>query len=331
MQKPNVSQMGGGSPLSPYPNKSFAFAGDPVSRRTRNKSEFGLLSPMAQKLSVSIVIPAYNEEAHLKACLDAIAVQTVKPFEVIVVDNNSTDNTAAIARLYPFVRLVFEPRRGLAYARNAGFNAARGEIIGRIDVDSLLTSDWVAQVQRIFNDGSVDAVSGSLGFHDAPYNSLFERIDLFFRSYMARNLERAGQQFLYGGNMAVRRALWEAIKDQLCDEREMHEDMDLAAHLADSQFKVIFIKELRAAVSVRRLDTDFISFFKYVVANPRTYGYHGLAGRRYMYPIVCLILIFHPVLRLLYRAYDPRTRRLSWSHLRRPSYRPRVSPVSESI
>lgn len=283
------------------------------------------------KSNVSIVIPAYNEEAHIRACLDAIAVQTVRPYEVVVVDNNSTDATAAIALSYPFVRVVFEPNRGLAHARNAAFNAARGEIIGRIDVDSRLAPDWVERVERIFSDPSVDAVSGSLGFHDAPYRRVFERIDLFFRRYMARNLARNNQQFLYGGNMAVRRDLWHAIKHELCDARELHEDMDMAAHLAGSSFKIIFLKDLRAAISVRRIDTNMRSFYKYAVANPRTYGYHGLTGRKYMYPIVVLVIVCQPWLRLLYRAYDPRTQRLSVRHLLRPNYRPRVSPVSESI
>ena len=283
------------------------------------------------KLNVSIVIPAYNEEANIRACLEAIAAQTVRPFEVVVVDNNSSDATAAIARSYPFVRLVFEAKKGLAYARNAAFNAAQGDIIGRIDADSLLAPDWVERVQQIFSDPNIDAVSGSLAFHDAPYRRVFERVDLFFRSYMARNLARNNQQFLYGGNMAVRRELWHAVKGDLCAARELHEDMDMAAHLAGSRFTVIFKAELRAAVSVRRIDTDLLSFYAYVAANPRTYGYHGLNGRRYMYPIVILVIATQPLLRLLYRAYDPRTQRLSWAHLRRPSYRPRVSPVSDLL
>ena len=96
---------------------------------------------------VSIVIPAYNEERYLPACLDAIAAQTIKPFEVIVVDNNSSDSTAKIAAQYPFVRVVNEPRRGIGFARNAGFNAAAGDIIGRIDADTHVPASWVAKVQ----------------------------------------------------------------------------------------------------------------------------------------------------------------------------------------
>ena len=115
---------------------------------------------MTNRLRVSLVIPVYNEESHLAACLDAIAAQTVQPFEVIVVDNNSTDQTVAIAQRYPFVRLLHEKRQGVVFARDRGFTAARGDVIGRTDGDSILAPDWVAEIHRIFANPTVDAASG---------------------------------------------------------------------------------------------------------------------------------------------------------------------------
>lgn len=281
--------------------------------------------------NISLVIPAYNEEASLRACLDAVAAQTVMPLEVIVVDNNSTDATAAIARSYTFVRVVVEKKQGPVHARNAGFNAVRGEIIGRIDVDSLIAPDWIEHVQNIFADPKVDAVSGSLGFHDSPFRRFFESVDLLFRRYLARNLGREGELFLYGGNMAIRRNLWRKVRGEVCSHRGLHEDIDLAAHLAGTDCRVIFDETLRADISVRRIDTDIRTFYTYVLANPRTYAVHGLASRRYMYPVTWVILFFYLPLRLLYRSYDPQTHRFSWSHLLNPSYRRRVSPVSEVL
>ena len=71
-------------------------------------------------MRLSVVIPAFNEELVLRRCLDSLAVQqTSYPYEVIVVDNNSSDATAAIAGSYPFVRVVHERRRGVAPARQA--------------------------------------------------------------------------------------------------------------------------------------------------------------------------------------------------------------------
>lgn len=284
-----------------------------------------------QSVSVSLVIPAYNEEAHLRACLDAVAAQTVKPFEVIVVDNNSTDKTAAIAQAYPFVTVIGEKRQGPVHARNAGFNAAKGTVIGRIDVDSHIAPDWIERLQQIFADSSVDAVSGLLGFHDAPFRRLFETADLICRRYLAHNLGREGELFLYGGNMAIRRNLWHEMRGEVCDHRHLHEDIDLAAHLAGTDYRVIFDESLRADVSVRRVDADLRTFYTYVLANPRTYAVHGLASRYYMYPVVWIVLAFYLPLHLLYRAYDKEQRRLSWAHFIRPAAPPRVSPVSESL
>ena len=127
--------------------------------------------PKPLAFSLSIVIPAYNEENHLRACLDAIARQTVMPDEVIVVDNNSTDKTAEIAREYPFVKVLKEKRQGIVYARNRGFNAANSQFIGRIDSDTRLPRDWVGRVKCFYDDEKhlEEALTGGGYF----YNVLF--------------------------------------------------------------------------------------------------------------------------------------------------------------
>jgi len=75
---------------------------------------------------VSVVIPARNEEAYLPSALEAVLAQTLPPFEVIVVDNASTDRTREVAEAFG-ARVVFCGRKGVAYARQAGLLAARGE------------------------------------------------------------------------------------------------------------------------------------------------------------------------------------------------------------
>ena len=283
------------------------------------------------RVNVSLVIPAYNEESHLAACLEAVAKQTVMPFEVIVVDNNSTDTTAAIAARFPFVRVVRETRRGVMYARDAGFDAARGDIIGRIDVDTHVLPDWVAQVQRVFADASIDAASGSIGFYDVPFRRLFGKLDSLFRHYLAYTLARRGELFLYGGNMAITREAWQAVRSQVCHDRDFHEDIDLAAHFAHSDFRLAFDPGMRVNVSARRVDSAWGSYYPYVVDNSRTYAAHGLRGRMYMYPVEILVMIFYPLLRLLYRSFDPDTRKFSLKRMLNPPYHARVSPVGETV
>lgn len=84
---------------------------------------------MSKPVTVSVIIPAYNEEQCLPARPNALAAQTVKPFEVIVVDNASTDKTAEVAARYPFVTVLREPERGRVFARKAGFRHASGTIL----------------------------------------------------------------------------------------------------------------------------------------------------------------------------------------------------------
>ena len=113
--------------------------------------------------SVSVVIPVYNESRRLARCLDALSRQTRAPDEIIVVDNNSTDDSVEIARRYPLVRIITEKKQGITHARSAGFDTARSDVIARIDADSVVRSDWVQTLHQIFADETVDAATGTAG------------------------------------------------------------------------------------------------------------------------------------------------------------------------
>jgi glycosyltransferase involved in cell wall biosynthesis len=263
--------------------------------------------------SVSIVIPVYNEAAYLPACLDAIAAQTVKPLEVIVVDNNSIDDTASIARSYNFVTLHREKTQGVVHARDRGFNAARGKIIGRIDADTVIDPDWVATVQSIFQDPAIDAVSGSAKYHDMSLSPLMNSIDLLIRTYLARSL--GDEVAMQGANMAIRRTVWRSVRSQVCRAGGMHEDFDLAIHTNQNGHRVVFDKSLVATIGARQLESSFESYTKYILLSPRTYGIHGLISRRYMYPVCALALVCYIPLKILHRGYDKEKARFSIASL----------------
>lgn len=260
-------------------------------------------------MTVSIVIPVYNEGKHLAACLRAIAVQTITPTEVIVVDNNSTDNSFKIAESFPFVTLLRESRQGVVYARRRGFNAAHGDIIGRIDADTVVDSEWVATLVQLFTAESIDAVSGAVTYHDLPWRRFLGWLDLSFRQWIANGMGR--EVFLYGSNMAVRRSAWYRVRSSVCQHGGLHEDFDLAIHLAAQGALVVFRPQLQAAVSLRRFNISFVDYWQYVWLSPQTYRQHGLHSQRRMYPVVALVVASYFVIRLLYRSYDPATGRLS--------------------
>jgi glycosyltransferase involved in cell wall biosynthesis len=264
-------------------------------------------------MKISIVIPVYNEAERLRACLSAIAGQSITPYEVIVVDNNSTDSTAAVAQAFNFVTVLHEPQQGVVHARTRGFDAARGDIIARIDADTLLPSGWLEQIQAIFQDTVVSAVSGAPHYYDFALAGMADSIDKYLRVRLARRLRDTN--FLWGANMALRRSAWRRVRSHLCYQAHMHEDFDLAIHLQALGLCVTYDEQLEAGVSSRRVDTGLGAYISYTLASPRTYALHRLRSRWHMYPVVFVCWVAYVPARLIYRCYNPETGTFSLSQL----------------
>lgn len=287
--------------------------------------QYGDSTYMKHTNSVSIVIPVYNEASHLPACLNAIANQTVQPKEVIIVNNNSTDKTVEIAELYDFVRVIHEPRQGVVYARDTGFNAATGSIIGRIDADTVMAHNWIETIQAIFKDGSIDAVSGRATYHDMALSRLLDVIDLKIRSYLARTL--GDEVAMQGANMAIRREVWKQVKDTVCRTKGMHEDLDLSVHTNAKGYKVAFDDTLVASLGYRQAESTFNKFTQYIFLSPKTYALHGLKSQRHMYPVCMLAVVCFLPLRILHRGYDKEKEHFTWTALFNVSEQ-RVNPAT---
>ena len=224
---------------------------------------------------VSLIIPAHNEEKHLRACLQSVARQTVKPFEVIVVDNNSTDGTAAVARSFPFVRLVHKTKQGLVYARDAGFNAARGDVIGRIDADVLLPSDWTERIQAFYiRPENRDRIwSGAGRFYNVRPAWLVNWAYRLFAFDFNRLL--LGHGSLWGSNMALRREQWHVLRHTTCLRTDIHEDLDLAIHAARKGYLITYDFSNRVSAELRRIHSDRQELWGYLQWWPRTLRSHG--------------------------------------------------------
>ena len=207
---------------------------------------------MTNSMKVSIVILAYNEEKYIRKCLESIAKQIEKPDEVIIVDNNCTDNTVEIARQYG-ARIVKEEKQGMIYARNAGFNNAKFEILGRLDADTVVPENWVAKVKENFQDQSIVALSGPISI-GTPI-SYFASI-LIFKLLSIFILHNA----LFGPNIGLRKSAWENIKNDVClKDKDVHEDVDLAIHVA-AQGKIKFDKKLIMKASRFRYKAFFTEY-----------------------------------------------------------------------
>ena len=254
--------------------------------------------------TVSLVIPAYNEEDSIGKCIIGAIEQTVPFHEIIVVDNKSTDGTRAAieAMITAFpdahIRLIEQDaEQGITPTRNAGFNAATGDVIGRIDADTALFPDWVEQVQKAFSLGEFVAASGPVEYYDMPLRGFGHKADDSFRKLQVK---LAGDYvFLFGTNMAIRREAWIAVRDDTCADREdlMHEDLDLAVHLALRGFKVGYVSAMVVGMSARRLDSAPRDYFYYVERFRRTYEAHGIRDVKLLAPMA-LFLGIYPALHI---------------------------------
>lgn len=109
---------------------------------------------------VSIIMPAYNTARFIRAAIDSVLAQTYPDFELIVVDDRSPDNCAAICQGYSDLRLrllSLPENRGLAGARNAGIEVAQGEFIGFLDSDDVAVPDRLA-LQLAYFDSHPDCI-----------------------------------------------------------------------------------------------------------------------------------------------------------------------------
>lgn len=102
--------------------------------------------------SVSVIIPVFNGELYLRAALESVFGQEHKPYEVIVVDDGSTDSTAAIVSEFKDVLYVRQSNQGVATARNKALDMARGEFIAFIDQDDVWTPNKLAVQVQYFLD-----------------------------------------------------------------------------------------------------------------------------------------------------------------------------------
>jgi cellulose synthase/poly-beta-1,6-N-acetylglucosamine synthase-like glycosyltransferase len=257
--------------------------------------------------SVSVVIPAYNEQASIEACVLAVIAQTVPAIEIIVVDNRSSDATVAIVErlqaAHPDagIRLLHQDdEQGLVPTRNVGLDAAVGDVLGRIDADTILEPRWIANVAAAFDDPEVGGATGPVLYYDLPFQEALRRTDDALRRTLGRISPDV--RLLFGSNMALRASAWREIRGEVCRDvaDDFHEDIDLSIHLQEHGFGIVYSSEIVAGMSARRLDDKPRDYVSYVMRFERTYQAHGIRSVALRTPML-VFLAAYPALRVARR------------------------------
>ena len=226
-------------------------------------------------LTLSIVIPFYNEQHHIRACLESIKNQTIRPSEVVIVDNNSIDNTVAIAKTYDFVKIVSELKQGIVHARNKGFNSTKADLIGRIDADTILPIDWVERVMMFYKkDGNIEKALTGGGYF---YNIRLPRFNGWLLSQLAYRVNWliSRHYILWGSNMVLPKTVWHEVRTDACDRQDIHEDVDLAIHTFRRGFAIEYDNKLRVGVKLKRVWSERNQNRAHMKRWPHTFRVHG--------------------------------------------------------
>jgi glycosyltransferase involved in cell wall biosynthesis len=253
-------------------------AAAPGTRRASDVASRPRAPGLLRRPRFSVVIPAYNEENFIGDCLDSLSRQDFGGrYEIIVVDNNSADDTARVARSRG-ATVVLEERQGVCWARQRGSELAAGEIIISTDADTVYPADWISRIDQEFRrDAAVVAVAGPFRFAAAPWWARAWTGALFGYVRAVSALTRR-VPYIPAANVAFRADAWTGYETWATQGGD---ELDLLRRL-QARGRVAFVHDNRVLTSPRRLSRGmaygiFVTIFYYYA-----FGYlvNRLARRR---------------------------------------------------
>lgn len=278
-------------------------------------------------MDASIVVCTYNRAESLKDTLAALArleAPPTRPWEVIVVDNNSRDHTRqvveAMQQTWTRLRYVFEPEQGLSHARNRGIADAAGAVILFTDDDVLPEPDWLVTTLAGLDKYGADACGGYIApiWETPPPDWLTER----FYGFLAVRTDRsddypieAASQAPFGANMAIRKAVFGKVggfdtrRGRKGKVLASGEDGEMFERILTAGYKAVFLGQSRVhhKVEAFRLTKRYFRRWRFQTSRNIAQS-RGLAGDRRIFNIP--FFVFRQLLRAALR--------MAWGHLTQP-------------
>jgi len=212
--------------------------------------------PPTSPPTCSVVVPVRDDERELRGLLQALATQTEPPLEIIVVDNGSSDDTAAVASAAGCV-VVHQSVPGIAVAAATGYDAARGDLIVRCDADSRPAPDWIAAHRRAHTGarpGTVIVTGPGRFLLPGPVGAaLFST--LYVGGYLLLTAAALGHFPAFGTTMSMRRDWWQLVREKVSHRADVHDDMDLSFRVRPGE-RVRVTRSVAVDMSSRALRPD---------------------------------------------------------------------------
>jgi glycosyltransferase involved in cell wall biosynthesis len=217
--------------------------------------------------TVSIVIPTYNEQRYVHLPLASLVRQkTAIPFEVILVDNTSTDRTVAIAKTFQKklnLQIIREPIKGRAAARDTGFRHAKGDIILSTDADTAVPEDWVDSLVKLFRPNVVAVTGPGYTTDESRLGNAMIRIGQPLCMHLYRLV--FSQYWLTGFNFGILRSVYRQ-SGGFTRSIDSLEDIDLGFRVSRIG-KIIYFDKPRVIFSSRRFRKGIMrGFMEYIRA-----------------------------------------------------------------
>lgn len=248
--------------------------------------------------SVSIIVPVLNREESIRLCLESLIELNYPDYEIIVVDNGSTDSTRQIVASFP-VKLLQEKSKGAYLARNRGIDAARGEIIAFTDSDCLVNRNWLRNLVRHYVHEKTGATGGNL-LPYSPCTITEEFLALgklrIFHSSRVSNIGEQANRFLSNAlgsaNMSFRKSVLKTVKGFNSRLPDFGGDYDLTWRVKRAGYNVVYDPEAivyhRMRDSVTSMLQQFYTFGRglphLLAEQPGNHSYFQV--KTYLFPVL---------------------------------------------
>ncbi|MER3446058.1 MAG: glycosyl transferase [Candidatus Dadabacteria bacterium] len=201
---------------------------------------------MDKRPFISVIVPVYNGDEYLSRCLNALAASSYKSFEIIVVDDASTDDSAEISRKMGATVLKLPHQSGPAAARNYGTSKAQGDILFFVDSDVVVQPGTIARVVADFQENpDIAAIFGS--YDDNPASTDFlSQLRNLFHYFIHQNSNKQAKTF-WAGCGAIYKEVFCELKgfDEIRYPRASIEDIELGLRIWRRGYRIMLDKELQ--------------------------------------------------------------------------------------